>query len=194
MKQENPDLTAKESLDIITGMIMEAKGNVQRNNFYFLLWGWVVVLANIGMYALTQLEYRHPYIVWAITIPAWIFTFVHAFREKKTKPTATHFDYISGWLWLAFGMTIFILVGFGFKINFQLNPVILIISAIPTLVSGVILRFRPLVFGGIAFWIGGIICFLVTMEMQPVVGAVTIVFGYLVPGYLLKRTNNPENV
>jgi hypothetical protein len=190
MNSDTPDLSAKQSLDIITNMILEAKGNVQRNNFYFLLWGWVIVLANIGMYALAQLEYRHPYIVWTITIPAWIFTIYRGFRDGKSKDTATHFDRISGWLWMTFGITIFILVGFGFRINYQLNPVILIISAMPTLVSGIILRFRPLVFGGTAFWIGGIACFLVPVHLQPLIGAVTIVFGYLIPGYMLKRMNN----
>ena len=74
MKHESGDLTAKESLDLITAMIHEAKGQVQRNNFFFLLWGWVVVLANLGMYALYQIAYSRPYVVWLITIPAWIFT------------------------------------------------------------------------------------------------------------------------
>lgn len=186
MSPENQNLSAKQSLDIIASMILEAKGNVQRNNFYFLLWGWVVVLANLGMYGLTLAGYTRPYIVWAITIPAWIYTLYKAFRTNRTAHSTTHFDRISGYLWICFGVTIFIVVAFGFRINFQINPVILIITAMPTLVSGVILRFRPLILGGVAFWIGGIICFLVPMTTQPLVGAVTIVLGYLVPGYILK--------
>ena len=74
MKHEPGDLTARESLDLIAAMIRQAKGNVQRNNFYFLLWGWVVVLANLGMYTLQIVKYEHPYVVWVITIPAWTFT------------------------------------------------------------------------------------------------------------------------
>jgi hypothetical protein len=189
MKTSN-DLSAQESLDIITSMILEAKGKVQRNNFFFLLWGWVVVIANVGMYTLTYFDYSKPHIIWAITIPAWIFTIVKSLSKRKSETSSTHFDKISMWLWMSYGLTIFILVAFGNKINYQLNPIILLLSAIPTVVSGTILKFRPLVAGGIAFWLGGIICFLTAPEVQPLVGAGTIIAGYLVPGYRLRNSES----
>ena len=173
MKAESENFTARESIDLIAAMIQEAKGNVQRNHFYFLLWGWVVVLANLGMYALTGLDYDRPYAVWLITIPAWIFTLYKVFSSKKAMRTTTHFDRISGWLWMSFGITIFSLVFFGHKIGYQLNPVIL--------------NFRPLMLGGTAFWVAGVACFLVPMGIQPLVGAVGVVCGYLIPGYMLKQ-------
>lgn len=185
MKEET-SLTAQESLDIITKMISEAKGNMSRNGFYFLLWGWVIVFANLGMYTLQTIGYKHYYIVWAITIPAWIISMVRGYRQGKAQRTSTHLDTVSMWLWLTFGVTIFTLVAFGNKINFQLNPVILVISAIPTFISGIVIRFKPLVFGGISFWVSGIICFLTPLETQPLIGAVAILCGYIVPGYLLQ--------
>ena len=186
MKYATEELTARESLYIIAAMIQEAKGNVHRNNFYFLMWGWVIVAANLGMFALQQLGYAHPYAVWLITVPAWLYTIYSGFRRQKTAVITTHFDRISKWLWISFGITLFALVLFGYRINFQLNPVILLITAIPTTVAGVILEFKPLRFGGVIFWIGGLVCFIVPTTMQPLVGAVTISFGYLVPGYMLK--------
>lgn len=194
MKQDSESLTARESLDIIAAMIQEAKGNIQRNSFFFLFWGWIVVLANIGMYTLTRLNYEHPYATWLITIPAWIFTLYKVFTRKKNEATKTHFDRISGWLWMTYGVTLFTLVFFGYKINFQLNPVILLVSAIPTITSGVILNFRPLMIGGITFWVSGSIAFLVSMETQPLVGAIAIVCGYLIPGYLLKNKKTKGDV
>ena len=190
MKHDSGDLTAKESLDLITSMIQEAKGHVRRNNFFFLLWGWVVVLANLGMYGLYQIEYSRPYLVWLITIPAWVFTIYKVFTRKRAERISTHFDSITGWLWMTYGITICCLVFLGYRINYQINPVILLVSAIPTIVSGVILNFAPLKIGGMTFWIMGIVCFLVTWETQPLVGALAIVCGYLVPGYMLRRKQN----
>lgn len=188
MKQESSEnLTASESLNIIAAMIQEAKRNMQRNNFFFLFWGWVIVMGNLGMYALWKLDYEHPYAIWMISIPAWIFTLYKILTGKKTERTMSHFDRISAWLWIGFGVTTFILVIFGFKINFQVNPLILTVSAIPTIVSGVILNFRPLILGGITFWIAGIVSFLVPMETQSLVGAIGVCCGYLVPGYMLKN-------
>lgn len=185
MKDGNA-LTAQESLDIITSMIREAKGNMKRNGFYFLLWGWVIIAANLGMYVLEKIGYKHFYVVWAITIPAWIISLVRGYRQGKAERNTTHLDTVSMWLWLTFGVTIFTLVAFGSKINYQLNPVILTISSIPTFLSGVVIRFKPLVMGGISFWIFGIISFLMPSDIQPLVGAVAILCGYIVPGYLLK--------
>ena len=187
MKTESEKLTAQESLHIITSMIHEAKGNAQKNGFHFLLWGWVVAVADLGMYTLTQLKYPHPYIVWVITVPAWIISMYVGFRQSKEARKTTHLDMISAWLWICFGICIFTLVAFGGKINYQLNPVIITLSAIPTFISGVIIRYKPLMFGGGVMWVAGIICFLSPMEVQPLVGAAAVLCGYLVPGYLLRK-------
>jgi len=186
MKSESPNLSAEQSLDIITTMIHQAKGNARRNSFYFLLWGWVVAIANLGMFLLTQLDYSRPYIVWLITIPAWILSLYKGFRQNRQDQIHTHLDSISIALWFSFAVCIFTVIGFGYKINYQISPVILLVSAIPTVVSGVVFRFRPLLIGGILFWLCGIACFLVGAAYQPLVGTVAIAGGYLIPGYMLQ--------
>src|SRR5688572_5575739 len=118
MNTEKTSLTPEQSLDLITRMIDQAKGNAQRNAFYFLLWGWVVALANLGMYTLARMNYEHPYIVWAITIPVWIFTLVTSFQKGRARSAGTHLDRISAWLWLSFGVCIFTLIGFGSMIQY----------------------------------------------------------------------------
>lgn len=189
MKTESEHLSAQQSLEIITAMIKQAKGTAQKNGVHFLLWGWVIMVANIGMYVLTKLNYPYPYIVWLVTVPAWIISLYRGFKQGRSERVTTHLDTISLWLWVCFGICIFTLVAFGYKVNYQLNPLIVIISAIPTFVSGIVLRFKPLMMGGAAFWIFGIIGFLVPKEMQPLIGALAILCGYLVPGYLLKYKN-----
>jgi len=186
MNAELPNLSARESLDIIAAMIREAKGNIQRNNFYFLFWGWLVVIANLGMYTLQRIGYEYFYAIWLITLPAWAFTLYKLRAQSRSNAARSHFDRITGTLWISFGVAIFSLVVFGRLINYQLNPVILIMSAIPTVVSGVILRFRPLVIGGVTCWITGMLCFLVDTQTQPLIGAVAIIIGFLIPGYMLR--------
>jgi hypothetical protein len=186
MDPEAKNLSAEESLAIITSMISDAQGKVQRNSFFFLFWGWIVAVANIGFYILIQAGVNHPYLIWVITIPAWIFTIVRMLQRRRERQAKSHFDSISMWLWMSFGVIIFTLVVFGSKINYQLNPVILIIASIPTFVSGIIVRFKPLIVGGIAFWIFGVIAFLVPFQTQPLIGGLAIICGYLIPGYMLK--------
>jgi hypothetical protein len=187
MKSESENLTAQQSLDIITTMIQQAKGKVQKNGFHFMLWGWVVVIANLGMYTLTRLDYPYPYIVWSITIPAWVISLYKGYKDGRSENATSHLDLVTLALWVTFGVCVFTIVAFGNKINFQINPLIITISSIPTFVSGVVLRYKPLMLGGASFWIFGIIAFLVPRETQPLIGAVAVLCGYLVPGYLLKH-------
>jgi hypothetical protein len=186
MATNTENLTTQESLLIITSMINEAKGHLQKNSFYFLFWGWIILVANLAVFILLKLDYEQPYLAWAITIPAWIITMARIVIKGKQRIAKTHFDSINAWLWISFGITIFCLVFFGGKINYQLNPLIMLVTAIPTVVSGAILKFRPLIAGGIIFWISGITSFLLPIPIQPIVGAFAIAGGYLIPGYLLK--------
>jgi hypothetical protein len=183
-------MTAQESLDLITRMIRQTQQNVQQSSFYLLLWGWVVALAHIGASILILLEYPRPYMVWLITIPAWFITMYRAWKQGRTARSTSHFDHINGALWACFGICIFTLIPFGAKINFQLNAVILLLTALPTSVSGVILRFKPLVWGGVCFWLCGIASFLLPAPWQHLVGLAAITAGYLVPGYMLRNKSN----
>jgi hypothetical protein len=186
MKTETENLSANQSLDIITQMINQAQGNVRGSSFHFLLWGWVVALANLGMFTLIQLNYSMPYIVWLITIPAWLTSMFYGYKRGQEKRIVTHIDKISMWIWISYGICIFTLVFFGNSIHWNLNPVILLMTVVPTFISGIVIRFKPLVLGGISIWFFAIVCFLVDYQYQYLVGAIAVVAGYLIPGYMLR--------
>src|SRR5688572_29235896 len=128
MKHDAENLTAQQSLDIITTMIRQVKGNAQKNSFHFLMWGWVVVIANLGMYTLTRMEFDYPFVVSLITIPAWLTSFYVGYKRKREDRVYTHYDYIHLSLWVGFGLVIFTLVAFGYKINYQINALIITVS------------------------------------------------------------------
>lgn len=186
METENQILSTQQSLDIITRMISQAHGNVKRNGIYLIIWGSVITAANVGMFILMWMQYSMPYLVWLIAVPAWIVTIFISYKQAKNARSSSHLDRINAFLWYSYGIIIFTIVLFGYKINYQLNPVILLISAIPAFISGTITKFRPLIVGGILFWVFGILCFLVVGPWQYMVGAVAVTTGHLIPGLMLR--------
>lgn len=189
MDNQTKPLTTEESLHLITAMIRQTKGNFQGQSFHFLLWGWVVALINLSIYLLINFtDFTAPYILWTLTIPAAIVSFLYGWRQSRKARVRTHLDRVNSSMWMCYGILIFTLIVFGDKLNWQLNPLILLITAVPTLVSGVILRFKPLMYGSVVFWLMGIICFMVTFEVQHLLATVAISLGYLLPGYLLKKS------
>ena len=193
MSTTKENLTPQESLDLITMMINQAKGNVRDNSFYFLFWGWIIVIANLGVFSLRLAESPYTYTVWLIVIPAWVITFVYAIRKaRRVHRSVTHLDRINSTLWIGFGVFASIIPFRGSFINYQINPVILMASGIATVTSGMILRFNPMRIGGIVLFVGGVVSFFVPREYQEVVAAFSVAAGHLVPGYLLK--SQKENV
>lgn len=189
MESQTKPLTPEESLHIITSMIRQSKGNFQGQSFHFLLWGWVVAIINLSIYFLLNFStYDHPYYLWALSIPAAIVSFLYGWRQNKRARVVTHLDRVNSSLWICYALTIFTIVLFGAQLNWQLTPLILMITAVPTLVSGVILRFRPLMYGSTVFWLLGVISFMVSFEVQHLLAALAITLGYLLPGYLLKKS------
>jgi hypothetical protein len=188
MKTESENLSPQQSIDLITSMIRQAQGNISHNSKYLLLWGWCITIANFGMYSLMKFTtYPHPYFVWLITIPAWIITMIYGMKSGKEAKMHTHLESITMWLWIGFGVAILPIIFFGNKINFQINSIILIMGALPTFVSGVLLRFKPLLFGGIIFLASGVLSFIADAPTQYLIGGVAVIFGYLLPGYMLKN-------
>jgi hypothetical protein len=189
MSMHDQNLSPKESLAVISAMIQQAQGKMRNNSFYFLLWGWAITLANFGMYALMKLNYAHPYVVWLVSIPAWVITMIYGSKQDKQAGVSTHLDKVNMWMWICYGISIAPIVFFMDKINYQINPIILIMTGVPTFLTGILLRFKPLMFGGINFWLMGIACFMVDSQTQYLIGGFAIMLGYLVPGYMLRRIN-----
>jgi hypothetical protein len=64
----------------------------------------------------------------------------------------------------------------------------LIMAGIGTLTSGWVLRFKPLVAGGIVFLVSAIASIYVPDGYKALLHGVAVLCDYLVPGYLLRNT------
>ena len=95
-----------------------------------------------------------------------------------------------GMVWSAMFICVLIILFFMPNVNYMINPIILTFAGAGTFISGAMLRFWPLILGGIALWLSSVIGFNVSMNDQYLVGAIGIMAGYLIPGYLLKKAEN----
>jgi hypothetical protein len=189
MENRKESLNPQQSLDLITAMIQEAKGSLQKSSFHFLLWGWTIIVANLGVYVLLKYtDVKNPYLMFAITIPMAFVSAFYSIRQGKTKAVSTHLGEIHKWLWIGFGINCFLFSFLGKYIGWMVNPVIIILAAVPTFITGVILKFKPLMFGGIVFWVLGVALFFVSRENQFLLASLAIALGYLVPGYMLRKS------
>lgn len=180
--------TTEESLAIITAMIRQTKRNVRGGSFHFILWGWVSVIAFTGHFLLeTQTDYAHPYIVWLITIPAWIISMWYGRKKSKEEKVRTYGDSLIMWTWIGFSMALIIII-FSGQFFRHINELVLLLAGLATFNTGLIIRYRPLIIGGSLFWVFAAIALAVPYIYTFPVAALAIVCGYLIPGYMLRKT------
>lgn len=73
-------------------------------------------------------------------------------------------------------------------------PFILTLAAIPTFISGFIIKFRPVIIGGISFWVFALIAYFAGPSTGPLAVPAAMLTGYLIPCYLLKKKVGHDTV
>ncbi len=188
--------SAKDSLQLIDSMINLAKNRFSENGFLYLLWGWMIFFCSIGHFILIQLQwFKHPEMIWSVWWLAVIFQVFYLAKKKKTEKVKTYSENIISYIWVSFGICMFVLSFILGKTN-QWDMVCsfaLMLYGIPIFLSGVVMQFNSLKIGGIVCWALAVI----SVFMSPVYGllllAAAMVAAWIIPGYMLRKKYNEQN-
>jgi hypothetical protein len=185
----------ESALKIISEMINAAKKDVQDNSFFYLLWGFLVLAASLLEYCLlTIAHFPYHYIGWPVLMGiGMIVSLIYAIRKYGRSDSSSYVGSFFRYFFLAWSLSLILLLVFIIPGNNQLvQPIILAMYALATFVSGGILRFRPLIWGGIIAWVAAVASFFSPFPVQLLITAGTVVVAYIIPGFLLKRRNENQ--
>ncbi|MCC6540590.1 MAG: hypothetical protein IT225_00060 [Flavobacteriales bacterium] len=182
------NLNPEQGLKLIESMIAQAKHSFQRISFYFMLWGGLLLVATLMEYFMGQAGMPNGWLGWPIMgtlggIVAWM----HGSREGQKSGVATFADRVFMWVWMAFIITLLLIIVSNVAVGSQPGPWVCLLTGMPTFITGGILRFRPLVVGGVLFWLFGMVSLFVWPEQGALLFGLALVTGYIIPGILLKR-------
>lgn len=192
MQDNNSAMSPAANLQLIESMINRAKDKFSENGHLYLLWGWTVLICSIGHFILLQFGfYRNSSIIWMLTWVVVIYQMIYLARKKRNEKVKTYTDDIVSYVWLAFivamALMAFVVVRAEGKDYYKLiNPLFLILYGIPTFLSGIILRFKPLKIGGISCWLLAVIATFVSYDFQLLFLSAATVIAWIIPGYALQ--------
>ncbi len=197
MNENEKQMSEAESLSIISGMINRAKNRFSETGHLYLLWGWVILVCCITQFvSLQYFNYEKGYQVWFLTWLAVIYQFIYLAKTKKREKVKTYTDEIMGFVWLTFmicgAVMVFILIKM--KVFVAINPLILVLYGMPTFLSGIILKYKPLIIGGISCWVLALLSPLVPIEYHLLLLACAVIAAWIIPGYLLRSKYKKENI
>lgn len=193
---EKINLTPEESFAIINKAISNFKMNYKENGKSFLLWGWMLTLASFSHFVILkilhskeafELEGLFSLGIWVVFgLVAFI---IQLFMDRKMNREKKVYSYLDIYLKkigyitaVSFSVAIFICI----KQGILPPPIMLLVGGIITSIAGVLLKFKPLIIGGMAFFLFSIASTFVSNEYITLIAGAAIICGYLIPGYFLK--------
>ena len=183
-----PELSPQQSLQLIRSMIETTKNTFSNQSHYFLLYGWATVIGCLLQYYLKVIAgSQQYYLAWLITPLTFVIHFVFVYRDAKYKRVRTFVGEANAYLWTAIGLGFFAL-GFVFaKIGWQYCfPFYILFYGIGTFVSGGLIKFKPMMTGGLLCFPLVVVAAHVSYDMQILLAALAIFISYIVPGHILR--------
>lgn len=207
---EEKKLTEKESLDLITRMIHKAKDSVHDTGVTAILWGAVIAVCSLVRLAEVRFEFRLPFDIYLLTVVAVIPTIIISIREKRSRKVRPYGEDFNDYLWIAFGISVFLISFITTKLGNDVKPFIqeyeklagkrspfhfyeyvssffLMLYGLPTFVSGVCVKFKPMTIGGIFCWVCAIVTLYTTAQVDLLLTAISAIMAWLIPGILLEK-------
>lgn len=210
----------KQSLKLINDMINKTKQSFHETGFGPIMWGSVIVICSL--FSLVQEHYNilRSYDIWLLTLVALVPQIIYNVYSRKNKQTKSYNDIAMDYTWFVFGVSMFILAfaingiehsirsiiksipnrpnNISIKLFFsQTIPLYLMVYAIPTIITGGIMKFKPMLIGGILCWVFAITTCYTNIETDFLLMALAALFAWFIPGIILNiryRKNKKANV
>lgn len=186
---EKTPFNQQDALHVLDEMITSSRYKVQQEAKYFLLWGWMVFAASITQFILLQLNIANSWLVWPILLGLAAVGYLYLISQTKSDSKATSYiDRVNKYLWggIILPIIITLLVGGSMGWN-AAYPFFMAIYGWSAIVSGGLLKFKPLVIGGVLSCVAGIVAVFITGSYILIMLALAVLAGFIYPGHALIR-------
>ncbi len=190
------DIKSTEAqLQLISEMLERTRKNIAGSSIFFLVWGWLVLASTLiqwGLYTLVEVPWH--WAVWPVLMSiGGIFNIFMGKKLNQSMEFNSHLDTIANKIWIGASISIFLALFLSHFLGWTAAYVIImLIYAFATYITGILLKFKPLVYGA---WFTQIL--VLALALIPALGmyfenlllimAASILGTYLIPGYLLRK-------
>jgi Na+/citrate or Na+/malate symporter len=184
----NDQISPGDSLRIIRDMIDKTRQDFSDNSKYFLLWGWAAFAGCIGQFILKVIfNYPRHYLVWLITIVCAVATVIMVIKDKRREVVKTYVSETMSSLWTGLGISFTVISVLFSRIGWQYCfPFYILLYGLGTFLSGRILKYRPLMIGGVISFVLAAVSVWLPYDYQILSAAGSLLSSYIIPGHMLR--------
>lgn len=190
---EDKTLNEAQSLELITRMIQNTRQRMERNaGRPFLIWGYLTIATALAVwYAVSRTHDYNWNLLW-FAMPLLGGLLMWLFLDRKPAGVTTFIDRIVGQIWLVLGLAallVSVLAMFS-PLHLHILFLILLLMSIGTTLSGLVIRFRACIAGGVLGIGLSILCLWFAPLNSYLFFAGAFFVMMVVPGHILNYKSN----
>lgn len=189
--------STEKQIETINNVINSTKENLKPISVNFIFWGLLITLMSLFHYAFPSLIHSSQLLYWTVLpLIGMILTVYYNIKIRKKAGYETYLSRVIKIIWGVFNLSWIYIIVLSFTLkSFHPVPPILFLLSIILIISGLIIKFKPVTIGGIFLTI-----FTFYLNFNPefnllLVNVVGVSLGMLVPGLSLfysKSSNNSD--
>lgn len=186
---EDKVLTEKESLDLISQMIRNTRSRLEDNSgIPFLIWGYTTVIVAVIVWSLvtTSGNYLWHWLWFAIPVFGGTLWLSHNKKQLNNRSRVITFvDRAISHVWMVFGIASFMISIISFLTYIPILFIVLLTMGMATAITGLIIRFKPIIFSGFIGILFSPLCVIVRDTSSILIFAAVFVLMMVIPGHML---------
>ena len=189
--------STEKQIETINNVINSTKENLKPISVNFIFWGLLITLMSLFHYAFPSLIHSSQLLYWTVLpLIGMILTVYYNIKIRKKAGYETYLSRVIKIIWGVFNLSWIYIIVLSFTLkSFHPVPPILFLLSLILIITGLIIKFKPVILGGIFLTI-----FTFYLNFNPefnllLVNVVGVSLGMLVPGLSLfysKSSNNPD--
>jgi len=182
--------SSKDQIEIINSVIKSTKENLKPLSVNFIFWGFLIIAMSLFNYAFPSLFQSAQYsglLFWTVLpLIGMILTVYYNINIRKKTGYETYLSRVIKIIWGVFNLSWIYIIALSFTLkSFHPVPPILFLLSIIIIITGLIIKFKPITIGGVFLTI-----FTFYLNFNPginllLVNIVGVFLGLLVPGLSL---------
>lgn len=196
---QSQDFDEKRSMQLIHEMLQVSKRKFQSDGILMIVWGWIMTIHYLLSFVLgnsnltNQLRHGIKYVITGLIFIGFAYTLFYILKQRKKVQTYIGVSLRYVWVAMFFSLVLVNVIQFRVlnEINFELqHPIFMVIIAFATVVTGGILRYKLIVFGGVAFALLALISSHLPLNNQLLLESIAWLIAFVIPGHILYSKRN----
>jgi len=192
---EDKILNEKESLELISKMIQNSQQKIKAGNgLTFLIFGYTTLVISLLVYYLLKTTHNELYNLSWLGIPVIGFVLLYFLKKEDPKYSKTYIDRVIYQIWTIIGLAVFFVSILAGIFRFPVLAILILLLGIATTLTGLTIKFKPLIVGGMMGMISFVLPFILFGYEQVLIYGICVFVMMVIPGHILNFKGRKENV